>query len=201
MGKAIKDTLNIAVPTGTSGKDDSKASNSNVLPSGGTTGQVLAKKSANDLDTVWKTVSGGAGGGGAETVNSVSPDGFGNIALTQDSIPDGISYKRYSQTEKTKLNGIEAGAKANTSKVKVSATDTTEGFLEDKFVAGTNVTITKNNSGANETYTIASAGGSSATWGGITGTLSAQTDLNSALNGKQATLVSGTNIKRVKLDE
>ena len=34
-------------------------------------------------------------------------------------------------------------------------------------------------------------------WGGITGTLSDQTDLNTALNGKQATLVSGTNIKTV----
>lgn len=37
----------------------------------------------------------------------------------------------------------------------------------------------------------------SATWGNITGTLSNQTDLNSALNGKQATLVSGTNIKTI----
>ena len=37
----------------------------------------------------------------------------------------------------------------------------------------------------------------SATWGSITGTLSSQTDLNSALNGKQATLVSGTNIKTI----
>jgi hypothetical protein len=39
--------------------------------------------------------------------------------------------------------------------------------------------------------------GGSATWGSITGTLSLQTDLNSALSGKQATLVSGTNIKSV----
>ena len=44
---------------------------------------------------------------------------------------------------------------------------------------------------------IAAASGGSATWGGITGTLSAQTDLQGALNGKQATLVSGTNIKTV----
>ena len=44
---------------------------------------------------------------------------------------------------------------------------------------------------------IAAASGGSATWGGITGTLSAQTDLQTALNGKQATLVSGTNIKTV----
>ena len=35
------------------------------------------------------------------------------------------------------------------------------------------------------------------TWGGIGGTLSNQTDLQSALNAKQATLVSGTNIKTI----
>jgi hypothetical protein len=55
--------------------------------------------------------------------------------------------------------GEGAGAQVSTSKVKASATDTTEGYLGDKLVAGTNVTITKNNSGANETYTIASTGG------------------------------------------
>ena len=44
---------------------------------------------------------------------------------------------------------------------------------------------------------IAAASGGGATWGGITGTLSSQTDLQSALNAKQATLVSGTNIKTV----
>lgn len=43
----------------------------------------------------------------------------------------------------------------------------------------------------------AQGGGGSASWGGITGTLSNQTDLQTALNGKQATLVSGTNIKTV----
>jgi len=44
---------------------------------------------------------------------------------------------------------------------------------------------------------IAAASGGSATWGDITGTLSSQTDLKSALNGKQDTLVSGTNIKTI----
>ena len=38
---------------------------------------------------------------------------------------------------------------------------------------------------------------SSGTWGSITGTLSDQTDLQTALNGKQATLVSGANIKTI----
>lgn len=41
----------------------------------------------------------------------------------------------------------------------------------------------------------ASSGGAS--WGSITGTLSAQTDLQSALNAKQDTLVSGNNIKTI----
>lgn len=40
-------------------------------------------------------------------------------------------------------------------------------------------------------------GGGNAIWGGITGTLSDQTDLSSALSGKQSTLVSGTNIKTI----
>lgn len=44
---------------------------------------------------------------------------------------------------------------------------------------------------------INAASGGGASWGGITGTLSAQTDLQSALNGKQATLVSGTSIKTI----
>jgi hypothetical protein len=44
---------------------------------------------------------------------------------------------------------------------------------------------------------IAAASGGGAVWGGITGSLPAQTDLQTALNAKQATLVSGTNIKTV----
>jgi len=41
------------------------------------------------------------------------------------------------------------------------------------------------------------SGGSGATWGGITGTLSTQTDLQSELDNKQDTLVSATNIKTI----
>jgi hypothetical protein len=42
---------------------------------------------------------------------------------------------------------------------KVSSNDTTTGFLEDKIVAGTNVTVTTLNDGANETLEISSSGG------------------------------------------
>ena len=44
---------------------------------------------------------------------------------------------------------------------------------------------------------IDTAGGGGTAWGDITGTLSSQTDLDTALNGKQETLVSGTNIKTI----
>jgi hypothetical protein len=44
-------------------------------------------------------------------------------------------------------------------KAKVSANDTTAGYLNGKLVAGTNVTFTENNDGGNETLTIAAAGG------------------------------------------
>jgi hypothetical protein len=40
-------------------------------------------------------------------------------------------------------------------------------------------------------------GGGGASWGSISGTLSSQTDLQTALNAKQNTLVSGTNIKTI----
>ena len=39
--------------------------------------------------------------------------------------------------------------------------------------------------------------GGAAVWGAITGTLSSQTDLQTALDAKQATLVSATNIKTI----
>jgi len=44
---------------------------------------------------------------------------------------------------------------------------------------------------------INSVGAGGGVWGAITGTLSAQTDLQSALNAKQDTLTSGTNIKTI----
>lgn len=47
-------------------------------------------------------------------------------------------------------------------------------------------------------YVEISASAAGASWGAITGTLSNQTDLQNALNAKQNTLVSGTNIKTIE---
>ena len=45
--------------------------------------------------------------------------------------------------------------------------------------------------------TWATPAGGAAVWGGVTGTLSNQADLQTALNAKQTTLVSGTDIKTI----
>lgn len=59
---------------------------------------------------------------------------------------------------------------------------------QDKLTAGTGISIENN---------IISNTQTSAEWGNIQGTLSNQTDLQNALNNKQNTLVSGTNIKTI----
>ena len=68
---------------------------------------------------------------------------------------------------------------------------------QDTLVSGTSIKTVNGNSLLGSGDLVISGGGGSTVWGGITGTLSSQTDLNTALSGKQATLVSGTNIKTV----
>lgn len=50
------------------------------------------------------------------------------------------------------------GSPPDTKKLKVSTNDTTPGFLNGKLVAGSNVTLTENNDGGNETLTVAVPG-------------------------------------------
>jgi len=66
--------------------------------------------------------------------------------------------------------------------------------LQAELVSGTNIKTINGTSllGSGDLSITASA-----SWGSITGTLSTQTDLQSALDSKQATLVSGTNIKTI----
>lgn len=65
---------------------------------------------------------------------------------------------------------------------------------QDTLVSGDNIkTINGASVLGSGNLTVSSA----SAWGGITGTLSSQSDLNTALNAKQNTLVSGTSIKTV----
>lgn len=57
-------------------------------------------------------------------------------------------------------------AYGDTKQLKISSDDTTEGYLEDKLIAGSGVTVTVNNSGANETITVASTAAGAMTYEG-----------------------------------
>lgn len=72
---------------------------------------VTLKGSAYVIMTVGVTT--GGGGGAVSSVNTKT----GAVTLNQDEIPDGSSYKQYSQTEKTKLaaiSGSNTGDETNT---------------------------------------------------------------------------------------
>jgi hypothetical protein len=76
----------------------------------------------------------------------------------------------------------------------ISYADSTN-WVDDSAVAYTEATLRtflRENTGFNP-----ASGGSGASWGGITGTLSTQTDLQDELDDKQDTLVSATNIKTI----
>lgn len=84
--------------------------------------------------------AGGAGGGG--TVDTIQAGTGISVDATNPASP--IITNTSPNTDET---------------AKVSSNDTTAGYLNGKLVAGTNITLTENNNGGNETLTIAAAGG------------------------------------------
>lgn len=81
------------------------------------------------------------GGGGGGTVDTV----VAGTGISVDSTDP--------------ANPIITNTSLNTDEVaKVSSNDTTAGYLNGKLVAGSNITFTENNNGANETLTIAATG-------------------------------------------
>jgi hypothetical protein len=93
---------------------------------------------------------------------------------------------------------VSIGSTANSGfKFDVNGTTRTQGHLHlgatpESDDALTNILVRDPSTGRVKTRTAASLGGGSATWGGITGTLSSQTDLQTALNGKESSITSGT---------
>lgn len=75
-----------------------------------------------------------------------------------DLIGDDNTYTYFTPAATTVKAALQAidGALANVAdeKVKVSAADTTKGYLEDKLLASGAITVTKNNTGANENLTV-----------------------------------------------
>jgi hypothetical protein len=93
-----------------------QVSNGVGVPTGGTTGQVLAKNSGSDYDTEWVDPAAGSGTNLAATLSST------NTVITSDTgtdatIPavDATNAGVMTPTMKTKLDGITTGATANSS--------------------------------------------------------------------------------------
>lgn len=97
----VQDTaIELTVVTGVSG------ANGAGVVAGGTTGQILRKKTGTNFDTEWADPTAAAG---VSSVNTKT----GIVTLNQDEVPDGTTNKQYSSTEKTKLAGVATGATAN----------------------------------------------------------------------------------------
>ena len=93
----------------------------------------------------------------------------------------GLSQENFSPEEKTKLAGIAAGAEANVQPDWLEASSTSDAYIKNK---PTKLSDFQNDEGFVD----------GVSWGEITGTLTNQSDLRTALNGKQNQLTAGTGI-------
>jgi hypothetical protein len=85
-------------------------SNLRSLPKGGTTGQVLAKDSNSDFDTVWQTVA--LGGGGDMAASTYDPTSVEADAFDMDNMLEGGTNLILTSSERTKLSntsGVNTG--------------------------------------------------------------------------------------------
>lgn len=123
-----------------------------------------------------------AAGGAVDSVNGQT----GVVVLDTDDVSEGTTNKYFSNT--LARNAVSAGTgisyNSGTGVITNSAPDQTV-----TLTAGTNISIT----GSYPSFTINSTA-SGATWGTIGGTLSSQTDLQAALDGKVSTIVPDLNI-------
>lgn len=129
---------------------------------------------------------------GAQVNDVTSVNGtVGAVVLDTDDIGEGVNNKYLSASDKTKLNGIEAGAQVNdvtsvngaTGVVVLDSDDISQGSVNKYFPeAPLDGQQYARQSGA--WAVVVGGGGGSSVWGAITGILSDQTDLQSALDGK-----------------
>lgn len=146
------------------------------LPPLGTTGQVLTKHSNNDYDVEWSTVDAlppqtGKEGKFLQTDGSQASWETVDLSSKQD-----ITDNTLTTTDKTIVGAInEVNSKPSVTSLS-ALTDVTLTTPADGEVLKYNSTSQK--------WENDEGGG---TWGSITGTLSNQTDLNNALNGKVST--------------
>lgn len=177
------------------------------LPTGGVSGQQLVKQSSVDYDYAWQTPA-----GAGDMLKSVyDPTSKNADAFSQDNMVDGTTNKNYTAAEKTKLaaiTGTNTGDQTNITGNAGSATKlqtarlingvSFDGTANITVADSTKVPTTRTVNGkalsANISLTNTDVGAAA------TAHTHAETDvtgLTTDLASKQATLVSGTNIKTV----
>ena len=105
--------------------------------------QAMAGDDSRVLNTIHTNVAGEIAG-----LTSKGSPVSGDLLIIEDSAAGNVKKR------------IQLGSIGGTDELaKVSANDTTSGFLNGKLVAGTNITLTELNDGANETLEISAAGG------------------------------------------
>lgn len=119
--------------------------------------------------------------------NTIASKGY----QTSSQVNSAITSKGYVTSAQVDSQIASKGYQT-ASQVNATVGNATKGLITETSLDGT--TIYK---GADGKIHAQGGGGGASVWGQITGTLSNQTDLQNALNAKQATLVSGTNIKTV----
>lgn len=102
-------------------------------------GEVYVKFGSADID--WSLVKTGI----------TNLDDLGDVVLTSPATGNTLVFNGTNWTN-------QAVAGTTDQLVKITSADTTANYLQPKLIAGTNISITKNNPGANETLTISSTG-------------------------------------------
>lgn len=182
-------------PIGPEGPQGEAGEAGNGIPSGGTLGQYLRKSSSTDYDTNWANIASDEISVSGQTnkfvtaaqitlINSAIQPGDNISDLLNDAgylaAGDNISDLVNDSGFVSNLSTFDTGDLAEGSNLYY-----TNERVDDRVAAllqeGSGITLTYDDVAG--TLTIASTGGSGA-WGGITGTLSDQTDLQSALDAK-----------------
>lgn len=178
------------------------------------TTSLAGKQSTLVSGTNIKTINGTSLLGSGDIATDVPPAGSnqqlqfnnnGEFGASSSLIYDGVSLKVSSGNVESLYSAGDEGGEFRLAKPQtntVLAGDVTIDIYQNKLRIFENGGSTR---GAYIDLTAASggvgsdllAGGGGGTWGSITGTLSSQTDLQTALDAKQASLVSGTNIKTI----
>ena len=113
--------------------------------------------------------------------------GFDSISFDQSTSSSENMLVENSEVQGEELDFAPAPIYPSAGKIAISNTDAVQDYLVSKLHAGSNITITKYQAGADEYLLISSSGGGGGggtNWGEITGALTDQTDLEDALNSK-----------------